>query len=213
MAFDHTADPASPEMAGGARVPTRPLLPCIPANTASDWAVSSLALHPLPARGSSACLRYSEVRTIPTLVTLSLPLRLTAWLSLALVFLTGLIPGQGVVVCIEDDGCVSIEMKAVDASCDGCEGHEESGPLAQGAPASSEDVPCPCIDLAIPGSPEQQLAKASSVDVHVGPWVAPPPEIPVQHATPTATAGRGPPPCIPRVAGSWEHIRTVVLLV
>ena len=146
-------------------------------------------------------------------MTLSLPHRLTAWLCLALMLLTGLTPAQGFVVCIEDDGCVSIEFKSVVASCGGCEGHEASDSPVQTAATSSEEAPCPCIDLAVPGSPEQQLAQSRSIEVHVGPSIAPPPEIRVQHATPTVAAGRGPPACIPRVADSWAHIRTVVLLI
>lgn len=146
-------------------------------------------------------------------MTLSLPHRLTAWLCLALVLLTGLSSTQGFVVCIEDDGCVSIEVKAADASCGGCEGHVQSDSPVQSAADSTEDVPCPCIDLAVPGSTEEQLAQSRSVEINVGPWIAPPPEIRVQHATPTVTAGRGPPPCVPRVADSLAHIRTVVLLV
>jgi hypothetical protein len=139
--------------------------------------------------------------------------RFVAWLCLALTLLIGLTPPQGFVVCIEEDGCVSIELKAADASCGGCEGHEESSSTVLAAAASSDDVPCPCIDLAVPSSPEQQLSQSRSVEVPVGPWIAPPPDIRVQHATPTVTAGSGPPPCIPRVADSWAHIRTVVLLV
>jgi hypothetical protein len=144
---------------------------------------------------------------------LSLLHRLTAWLCLALVLLTGLTPAQGFVVCIEEDGCVSIEVKATDASCGGCEGHEESDTPVQAAGTTGDGAPCPCLDLAVPASPEQQLAQSRSADVSVGPWIAPLPEVRVQQATPTATAGRGPPPCIPRVADSWSHIRTVVLLV
>ena len=146
-------------------------------------------------------------------MTLSLSHRLTAWLCLALVLLTGLTPVQGFVVCIEEDGCVSIEIKAADASCGGCEGHEGGESPVQAAATRSEGTACPCIDLAVPGSPEQQLVQSRSIEVLVGPWIAPPPEIRVQHATPMVTAGRGPPPCIPRVADSWAHIRTVVLRV
>lgn len=146
-------------------------------------------------------------------MTLSLPHRLAAWLCLALLLLTGLIPVKGVVVCIEDDGCVSIETKAADASCGGCEGHGDGESPIQAEATQSEETGCPCIDLAVPGSPEQQLAQSRSIEIHVGPWIAPPPEIRVQHATPTVTAGRGPPPRIPRVADCWAHIRTVVLLV
>lgn len=163
--------------------------------------------------GSSACPRNAEVRTIPTLVTLSLPHRLTAWLCLALVLLTGLTPVQGFVVCIEGDGCVSLEAKAADASCGGCAGHDASEAPLQASTTAGEGAACPCIDIGVPGSPDQELARLRSIKIHVGPWIAPSPEIRVQHATPTVTAGRGPPPCIPRVADSWAHIRTVVLLV
>jgi len=171
------------------------------------------SVSPPPARGSSACPRCAEVRTIPSLVTLSLLHRLTAWLCLALVLLTGLTPAQGFVVCIEEDGCVSIEVKAADASCGGCEGHEESDTPVQATATTSDGAPCPCLDLAVPGSPEQQLAQSRSIEIQVGPWIAPPPDVRVQHALPTVAAGRGPPPCIPRVADSLAHIRSVVLLV
>ena len=87
---------------------------------------------------------------LPSVVTLSLPYRLTARLCLALVLLTGLTPAQGVVVCIEEDGCVSIEVKPADANCSGCEGHEESDTPVQAAATSSEDAPCRCIDLVVP---------------------------------------------------------------
>jgi hypothetical protein len=162
--------------------------------------------------GSSAVVRRPMYVPSPVFVMEPLRTRFAAWLCLALVLLTGLTPAQGFVVCIEEDWCVSIELKAADANCGGCEGHEESNAPVQAA-ATSGDDPCPCIDLAVPNSPEQQLSQSRSIELHIGPWIAPPPEIRVQHATPTVTAGRGPPPCIPRVADSWEHIRTVVLLV
>ena len=38
--------------------------------------------------------------------------RFVAWLCLALMSLAGLTPAQGFVLCIEADGCVSIEIKA-----------------------------------------------------------------------------------------------------
>lgn len=162
--------------------------------------------------GSSAVFRRPMYVPSPVFVMEPLCTRFVAWLCLALVLLTGLTPAHGFVVCIEDDGCVSIELKAADANCGGCEGHEESNAPVQSAATSSDD-PCPCIDLAVPSSPEQQLSQSRSVEIHVGPWIAPPPEIRFEHATPTVAAGRGPPPCTPRVADSWAHIRTVVLLV
>jgi|JI102314A1RNA_FD_contig_71_400598_length_980_multi_2_in_0_out_0_1 hypothetical protein len=205
-----------------------PLSGTYPCDAPSDLDRKSVQLSPRPpvalgqreqsaslsARcGSSACLSNAEARTIPTVVTLNLPRRLAAWLCLALVMLTGFSPAQGIVVCIENDGCVSIEVKATGAECGGCREHEESDSPAKARAASSEGAAFPCIDIAVPGSPEQQLGSSRSIGVHVGPWIALPPEIRVQHATPSVSAGRGPPPCIPRAADSLEHIRTVVLLV
>ena len=143
-------------------------------------------------------------------MTLSLPHRLTASLCLALVLLTGLTPAQGFVVCIGDDGCVCIEVTAVEESCGCC---DEGGTLVPAETTSQDDAPCSCLDLIVTGLPEQQAVQSRSVEIQIGPWIAPPPEIRVQQATPTVTAGRGPPPGIPRVADSWAHIRTVVLLV
>ncbi|MCC7171382.1 MAG: hypothetical protein IT459_13120 [Planctomycetes bacterium] len=145
-------------------------------------------------------------------MTLLLPHRLTAWLCLALVLFSGLTPAEGFVVCIEDDGCVSIEVKATDPNCDGCEGHDEADTLVRATANSSEYAPCPCLDLEVPRSPER-LAQSLGNEVHVGPWIAPPPEVRVQHASPTLSVGCGPPACIPRVSDSLAHIRTVVLLV
>lgn len=154
-----------------------------------------------------------RIRTIPSVVMLSLPHRLTAWLCLALMLLTGLTPAQRFVVCIEKDGCVSIEVKAADAKCRGCERHAESDTRVQSAATSSDGAPCRCSDLALRASPEQRLAQSRSAEVVVGPRIAPAPEIRVPHATPTITAGRGPHPWIPRAADSLAHLRTVVLLV
>lgn len=39
--------------------------------------------------------------------------RTIAWLCLALALLTGLSPAQGFVLCIETDGCVTVELKDV----------------------------------------------------------------------------------------------------
>jgi hypothetical protein len=138
---------------------------------------------------------------------------LSAWLSLALTLLIGLAPEQLFVVCFGEDGCVSIEMKAADSGCGHCEGHEEISTPVQGAVISSDDVPCPCIDVEVPGLPEGQLLQSRSIELPAGFWVAPALEIPVQHLEPTVTAARGPPAYVPRVADCWAHIRTVVLLV
>lgn len=166
---------------------------------------------------SQAPLKFSLGRpdpgTLTSLVQVTIRQRITAWLCLALVLLTGMTPAQGFVVCIEADGCVSVEIKAPDATCGGCEGHEATNSPVELAAPASESVPCPCIDLAVPGSPQDQLAHCRTVEIFVGPWIAPPPEVRVQQLEATVAEGRGPPQCVPRVAETLAHIRSVVLLV
>lgn len=144
---------------------------------------------------------------------LSLCHRLIAWLCLALVVLTGLAPVQGFVVCIEADGCVSIEVEAADGNCRGCERSGEVDSTVQAAATQSDEASCPCIDVPVPGSPDQQLTQSRSIELHDGSWIVPPPEIRVRHAVARDKSGRGPPPCIPRIADFCKYIRTVVLLV
>jgi len=161
---------------------------------------------------SSACPPRAEVRTI-LIVMPSLLHRFTAWLCLALVLVTGSTPARGFVVCIENDGCVSIEIKAAYEDCDGCDGHDERDASEPVATASNDGEPCPCLDLVVPGYAEHQAAQLRSIDVHVGAWLAPPSVAWPIYAAPETTNGRGPPPCPPRVADTLVHVRTVVLLV
>lgn len=138
---------------------------------------------------------------------------LVAWLCVALALLIGLVPEKGFVVCFAQDGFSTIEIRAGEASCNHCEGHEKSSTPAQAAFIAGDDVPCPCIDVEVPGSPERELSQSRSIELLVGFWITLGPSILVQHTKPMVTAARGPPPCVPRVADSWAHIRAVVLLV
>lgn len=138
---------------------------------------------------------------------------MTAWLCLALILLTGLTPAQGFVLCIEADGCVSVELKASDAICGGCEGHDEGEPAVQTGAPSGEGDPCECVDLAVPKAADQQAKPSRPAEIHVGAWIAPAPEVRVQQVFLAALAGRGPPTHVPRVADALTHHRSVVLLV
>lgn len=139
--------------------------------------------------------------------------RLTAWLCLALIFLTGLTPAQGFVLCIEADGCVSVELKATEANCGGCEGHDESEPAVRTAASSGEADPCQCVDLAVPGTVDEQVKPSRTTEIHVGMWIALAPEVRFQQALLAAFSGRAPPAPLPRVADALAHLRSVVLLV
>jgi hypothetical protein len=143
-------------------------------------------------------------------VKLSLATRLGAWLGAALILLTGLIPGQGFVVCIEQDGCVRIELKSSSADCGGCEGHTQ-GELPFEVAAAADA--CPCVDVAVPDASDEQLTQSRSIELEVAAWTAPPPEARIEPSTLRATPGRGPPPRLPRVADSLAHLRSVVLRV
>lgn len=163
---------------------------------------------------SSPCRTHAEVRTIPfTPVKRPLRSRFVAWLCLALLLLSGSTPAQGFVVCIEADGCVSIEVKAPTVDCGGCDGHERIGMPEDVVSDPSTNPECPCIDYVVPGFPDQRVVTNRSLDLQVGPWIAPPAELHVAPPVPATTSERGPPPRAPRVSQTLAHIRSVILLV
>lgn len=138
---------------------------------------------------------------------------MTAWLCLALIFLTGLTPAQGFVVCIEADGCVSVELKATQGSCGDCESHDEGEPAVRTAPSAGDADLCECVDVPVPGAVDEQVKPSRTAEIHVGLWIALAPGVGVQQALLAAFSGRGPPAEIPRIADSLAHLRSVVLLV
>src|SRR6202008_416346 len=95
--------------------------------------------------------------------------RLTAFVCFAVVFVTGLTPSNGFVICLEPDGCVSIEVETSARECGGCEGHEEAGTESQVLPGNA----CPCLDLPIPGSSEDRRLERKSIDLRLATLAAP----------------------------------------
>lgn len=166
-------------------------------------------------RPQAQALSFLGRCTYHPLASVMVPLhsRIVAWLCLALMLLTGVTPAQGFVVCVEADGCVSIEVKAAAAECGGCDGHESNGLPGESVSGSSSSTECPCIDYVVPGSPEKRVVTSSSLDLQVGPWVAPAAELHVVQPDPATTSERGPPPREPRVAQTLAHIRSVILLL
>jgi hypothetical protein len=80
--------------------------------------------------------------------------KLTAWIVLAVYLLSGVAPAQRFVLCVEADGCVSLEaMQEADpcAPCTPCTidagcGGEEAGAADEHSDAGA----CACIDIPLP---------------------------------------------------------------
>jgi hypothetical protein len=135
----------------------------------------------------------------------SLIRRLSAWLCLMLSLLIGSAPAQGFVLCLEPDGCVSLEIATASESCGACAEH-----------AQEADAGCPCVDLPVTG-PESarpvQPKPAELTDLQLAVWVATLPEVLSSLRAEVALEFRAVPRGPPRPPGSLALIRSVVLLV
>jgi hypothetical protein len=143
----------------------------------------------------------------------SLLQRTTAWLCLAVILLTGITPAQrGFVLCLEEDGCVRVEVKALDGNCAGCEGHAALAVAEQPASSLAGPLDCPCIDLAVVAPHQEHRVLPKPVHAQLGPWFAPEPVASPLfavvdghvHAAPTS---------VPRPPDSLALIHSVVLLL
>lgn len=76
--------------------------------------------------------------------------RITAWLCLAAAILTGLAPAQGLVLCLEPDGCVTLEVAACASACGGCGDHREGSQPALASARAEEQGCCACVDVELP---------------------------------------------------------------
>ena len=139
--------------------------------------------------------------------------RTTAWLCLVIALLSGITPAQGLVLCIERDGCVSFEVKAFDANCAGCDGHEADKALSSVAAQATSDAGCPCIDLGVPDTTQDQGLLPGATAFRIGAWIALPLEIFPHLIGSAADTLRATAAEVPRSPESLALIRTVVLLV
>jgi len=126
--------------------------------------------------------------------------------------LIGVAPVHGFVVCIEEDGCVRIEVKASTADCDGCGDHESEAPASEVLDLATEEEACPCIDIAVPGSSREQRMLPRARDFQLEFVTALPPLTPVALCISTPREHFAPLEAIPRVADRLAHIGSVVLL-
>jgi len=80
--------------------------------------------------------------------------RCLVWLALGAYFLTGALSVEGVQVCLEPDGHVSLEVVAA-----GCASCCEEG---EGEPEEGEHVDsCPCVDIAL-AAPVASIVKSKA---------------------------------------------------
>jgi len=168
--------------------------------------------RPIPDLGSRVC---SEVPTPVDSSQVMSPIlqRMTAWLCLALFLLTGAAPAQGFVLCIEADGCVRVEVKSSTGDCGSCDSHDSSSLPSQAPTTPTRDAGCPCIDIAVPGSPQGKRVPPRPVEFESGPCITPPLALFSQPLVSVAVALGATRSQSPRPPESLAHIRTVVLLV
>jgi hypothetical protein len=131
--------------------------------------------------------------------------RLTAWLCLATALLTGSVPAQGFVLCIEGDGCVRFELVSASEECGGCDAHVDEAQSAQRGERLGEDS-CPCVDLLLRVSPETTRLLPAWIPLPPAPRVS---CVPAGFQLRPSPAPRA----APRPPDSLTLIRSVVLLV
>lgn len=148
-----------------------------------------------------------------SVVTFLLPRPLATWLALALTLVVGLVPARGFVLCIEPDGCVSVEMKADGNACGGCDDHHEDPSAPRAGGGSEDDAPCACLDLDVPGNEACRRAAPPLGTFGVELPAPPEPVVLASFLAPLEPALRGPPRSVPRVAQTLLHVRSIVLLV
>jgi hypothetical protein len=142
----------------------------------------------------------------------SLLQRFSAWLCLTLALFSGLAPAQGYVLCLEADGCLSLEVSNATDSCGGCEPHRSDS--SPGASACADvDTACPCVDISVSVGAKDKRVQPRPTDV-------PLPKLPVfrpatlcDRLLTDSLARHAPDVAAPRPAHSLLLIRSVELLL
>lgn len=146
---------------------------------------------------------------------MSFPLlqRISAWLCLALTLITGAVPAQGFVLCLEPDGCVSVERSTASEQCNECEAHagEVTPATTSAEPGDRED--CTCVDLPFSSLSQDLRIRPKPVEFQVGAWIGVPPIVLSRPFVTMPVATRAPPAEVPRPSAALVLIRSVVLLV
>ena len=138
--------------------------------------------------------------------------RFTAWLCLSVALFSGLAPAQGYVLCLEADGCLSLEVADAAESCGGCEPHR-----ADGAPSASScaavDTACPCVDISVSVGAKDKRIQPRPADVPLLKLPVFRPATLCERLLTDSLASRTPDIAAPLPAQSLLLIRSVVLLL
>jgi hypothetical protein len=137
--------------------------------------------------------------------------RIATWLCLALTLFTGVVPARGMVLCLEADGCVSIEIKAGGRDCGGCDEHLDEQDATASEPIDDHDGTCPCVDFDVPGASAVPPLRGKTNALHVDGFALAPAAAAVPVRAPRFERGV----CAslrPRPPDTLRLIRSVVLL-
>lgn len=130
----------------------------------------------------------------------------TVWLCVVVIALVGVVPAQGLVLCLEPDGSMALELGSLE--CGGC---SETG--QEGIDSATHEEGCSCVDIPIFSLGEKIQPQAKRVELRLdGPWMAAPRVFAVSPALlddPRGEIQVAPPRPPPLLA----LMRTVVLLV
>lgn len=141
----------------------------------------------------------------------SLRHRLTAWLALVALLWMGVVPSQGLVLCLEPDGTIALECADVKLACEACD-QPASEDGAQDRMVSPASECCACLDIPVSGSSKTRVAPVSakpSIDLAPAPAV----ELSVERLAPPLARVRSPHDGPLGPPGARAHRRTVVLRV
>ena len=139
--------------------------------------------------------------------------RLTAWLCLAVALFSGLAPAQGFVLCLEPDGCLTLEVAAGTDKCGSCEPHRDENAQAACAALAATGGDCPCIDFTVQITTKDQRVQPKRIDAPLLKWLVVRPSYYAEPHVTASLASCAPLIDAPRPADSLLLIRTVVLLV
>ena len=88
--------------------------------------------------------------------------KIAGWVALAAYLLVGFVPFSGLVLCLEPDGCLSLETAVAGSGCgpcpSGCSLERGNGPTSREVLKSS-----PCTDIPLLAAPTQIAFKLSQV--------------------------------------------------
>ena len=136
---------------------------------------------------------------------------LAAWSCVVVVALTGVVPAQGLMLCLEPDGTLALELGFAENDCSGCTSEGTGTQPSDGA--ATRESGCPCVDIPLISSGEQQQLKRRTsqlqLDASGAPHLAPFTRLLLPFADPREVF----PSRAPRPPPDLASIRTVVLRV